>query len=71
MEQEDKRQVHAQSDGRGGESEAANHPPPVPDRIAAQNEPHGEPGRYNPSRAEREKSRGSDPTSLRMRRDPE
>jgi hypothetical protein len=71
MECDTKRQVDAQSDGGGSESVAANHPAAVPDRVASQNELHGEPGRYNPSRAEREKSRGSDPTGLRMRRDPQ
>ena len=71
MEHENKRQVDAQSDSGGGESIAANHPAPVADRIAPPNELDSEPGRYNPSRAEREKSCGSDPTGLRMRRDPE
>src|SRR6266849_6426519 len=71
MERDTKRQVDAQSDGGGGEGIAANHPAPVGDRVASQNELHGEPGRYNPSRAEREKSRRSDPTGLRMRRDPQ
>jgi hypothetical protein len=64
MEREDKRQVDTQSDGGGGESIAANHPAPVSDRVASQDEPHSEPRRYNPSRAEREKSRRSDPTGL-------
>jgi len=71
MEHENKRQVDAQSDGGGSEGEAANHPTAMPDGMALQNAPHSETGRYNPSRAEREKSRGSDPTSLGMRRDPE
>ena len=44
MEDENKRQVHAQSDGGGGEGVAANHPAPVRDRIATQSELHGEPG---------------------------
>src|SRR6266481_2408250 len=71
MEHENKRQVDAQSNGRGGESVAANHPAPVAERIAPQNEAHGEPGGHNPSRAESEKSRGGDPTGLGMRRDQE
>jgi hypothetical protein len=71
MERENKRQVDTQSDGRSGEGVAANHAAPVSDRIASQNEPHSEPGRYHPSRAEREKARRSDLTGLRMRRDPE
>jgi len=71
MEHENKRQINAQSDGGSSECVAANHPATVPDRIGPQNEPHSEPGSYNPGRAERQKSRGSGPTSLRMRRDPE
>ena len=64
MEHENKRQVDAQSDGGGGEGVAADHPAPVADRIASQNEAHSEPGRHNPSCAESEKSRGGDPTGL-------
>jgi len=71
MKYENKRKVNTQGDRSSGESVAANHPTPVPDCVASQNELHSEPGRYNPSGAERQKSGGSDPTSLRMRRDPE
>ena len=71
MEHEYKGQVHPQSDGGSGKGEASNHPALVPDRIASQNEPHSERGRYNPGRAQREKSYRSDPASLRMGRDPE
>src|SRR5262249_6510676 len=71
MKHENKRQVNPQRDGSSGERVAANHPPPVLYRISSQYKPYSQCGRYHPDRGQHQKSPGSNPTGLGMRRDPQ